>query len=271
MLTFGSLFAGIGGMDLGLERAGMTCRWQVEIDDHARRILARHWPDVPRHDDIRTFHPARDQRVDLICGGFPCSGISRAGRGAGLAHEASGLWREFARVIGVLRPRFVIVENSPELTVRGLGEVLGDLASMRYDAEWTPVSAGDFGLPHERKRTILVAYPGGKRLEKPDRKQATRRPVVFQDRDYTGLDSVRMLRGIPLHDSREARARMRMSPDRGMVIESISGAAGVEAESPVCRVGHGVPHRVDRLRGLGNAVVPQVAEWVGRRIIESTR
>jgi DNA (cytosine-5)-methyltransferase 1 len=270
-MTFGSLFAGIGGMDLGLERAGMRCAWQVEIDPFCRRVLAKHWPDVRKHDDVRTF-PNGDPdgwRVDLICGGFPCQGISRAGRGEGMEHEGSGLWGEFARIIRLLRPRFVVVENSPEITLRGLGRVFIDLAAMRYDAEWAPLAAGDFGLPHERKRTIIVAYPGRERLEKPGREQAAEGPVVFRDRDYTDLDSVRMLRGLSLHDSREARARMRVSPDRGLVVESIPATEGNEAESPVCRVAHGFPGRVDRIRALGNAVVPQVAEWIGKRILES--
>lgn len=166
-MTFGSLFAGIGGMDLGLERAGMTCRWQVEIDPYARRVLERHWPDVRRHDDVRTFPPddGGDWRVDLICGGFPCQDVSLAGKRAGLDGERSGLWFEYERVLRVLRPRFVLVENTPGLLSAGFGRVLGGLASLGFDAEWSIVSACSLGAPHMRERLFIVAYAHGERLE----------------------------------------------------------------------------------------------------------
>ena len=119
-LTFGSLFAGIGGFDLGLERAGMRCEWQVEIDPYARAVLAKHWPEVRRWEDVRTFPPKEGEwGVDVICGGFPCQDISVAGKGVGLAGARSGLWYEFARIIGEIRPRFVIVENVAALLTRG--------------------------------------------------------------------------------------------------------------------------------------------------------
>src|SRR5687767_562507 len=110
-MTFGSLFAGIGGFDLGFERAGMRCEWQVEIDPYCRRVLAKHWPDVRRWDDVRTFPPDGDWGVDVICGGFPCQDISAAGKQAGIEGERSGLWGEYERIIRVLRPRIVVVEN----------------------------------------------------------------------------------------------------------------------------------------------------------------
>lgn len=203
MLTFGSLFAGIGGMDLGLERAGLRCRWQVEINSHARRILAKHWPDVTRWDDVRTFPPdlsdpereairdqgrssdapetrreakGREERerirtdardaylrsggwgVDLIAGGFPSQDISIAGQGAGLAGERSGLWYEFARIVGILRPRYVLIENVAALSARGLDSVLWTLATLGYDAEWNCLQAADLGAPHLRDRCFIVAH-----------------------------------------------------------------------------------------------------------------
>ena len=118
-LTFGSLFAGIGGFDLGLERAGMVCKWQVEIDEYATRVLEKHWPTVRRWNDVRTFPPEGDWNVDVICGGFPCQDISVAGKGAGLAGARSGLWYEFARIIRHIRPRWVIVENVRAFTKNG--------------------------------------------------------------------------------------------------------------------------------------------------------
>lgn len=158
-LTFGSLFAGIGGFDLGLGRAGMVCKWQVEIDEYANSVLAKHWPNVPRHGDVRTFPSAEgDWNVDVICGGFPCTDISSAGAKAGIEGEQSSLWREFARIIGELRPRYVVVENVSALFARGMGDVLRDLAGCGYDAEWQSIPAGLAGAPHLRARVWLVGY-----------------------------------------------------------------------------------------------------------------
>jgi len=229
-MTFGSLFAGIGGFDLGLERAGMTCKWQVEIDDYANRVLAKHWPDVPRHGDVRTFPTAdRDWAVDVICGGFPCQDISIAGKGAGLAGERSGLWYEFARVIGELRPRYVIVENVAALLGRGMDVVLGTLSSLGYDAEWHVIPASAVGAPHRRERAWIIAYANDK--GQPD--------VPVNDVSRCGL-------------------------------QKLSGAhEWWVAEPDVDRVAHGVPARMDRLRALGNAVVPQVVEVIGRAILEA--
>ena len=191
MFTFGSLFAGIGGLDLGLERAGMTCKFQVEIDPYCRAVLEKHWPNVPRWDDATTFPPdaagarcgsgqpesgrsirdetrrskpkRRDRRwdVDLICGGFPCQPVSQAGRRLGIA-DARWLWPEFARILGVLRPRYALVENVPGLLAANHGDamsaILGDLAALGYDAEWTSVPAAAVGAPHLRWRVFIVAY-----------------------------------------------------------------------------------------------------------------
>jgi len=156
-MTFGSLFAGIGGLDLGLERAGMACKWQVEIDDYATRVLAKHWPDVHRERDVRTCGAANLAPVDLICGGFPCQDISIAGAKAGIDGAKSGLWREFARLISELRPRYVLVENVSALLSRGMGRVLGDLAAIGYDAEWSTLQACALGAPHPRERMFIVA------------------------------------------------------------------------------------------------------------------
>jgi DNA (cytosine-5)-methyltransferase 1 len=234
-MTFGSLFAGIGGMDLGLERAGMVCKWQCEIDSYARRVLEKHWPAVPKWDDVRTFPPACGEwGVDLICGGFPCQDISNAGKRIGIDGERSGLWSEFARIIRVLRPRFVLVENVSALLERGLGRVLGDLASSGYDAEWSILSACAMGAPHMRQRVFILAHGG----------------CLGWEREREVL--------APKWERREQLERL-LESEAQMGIPA--GARG--------RMSDGLPNRVDRLRGLGNAVVPQVAEWIGRRILES--
>lgn len=156
-LTYGSLCAGIGGIDLGLDRAGFECRWQVEIDPFCQRVLAKHWPDVPRHGDIREITGGELEQVDLICGGYPCQPFSQAGKRAG-EDDPRHLWPEFARLLRVLRPRFVLLENVPGHLSLGFGRVLGDLAGLGYDAEWTCLRAADFGASHLRKRVFVVAY-----------------------------------------------------------------------------------------------------------------
>ncbi len=227
-ITFGSLFAGIGGLDLGLERAGMECRWQVEIDDYAQRVLAKHWPDVRRHDDIRTWPQPGAERVDLICGGFPCQDISYAGQGAGLSGERSGLFYELIRVVREMEPRYVLLENVAALLTRGLDDVLGTLASLGFDAEWHCIPAAAVGAPHIRDRVFVVAY------------------------------AVCGPQGTGRREQHTEGGEEKWAMDSNWLVEPAVG-----------RVANGVPARVDRLRGLGNAVVPQVAEWIGRRIMES--
>ena len=159
MLTIGSLFSGIGGLELGLEVAGVgKTIWQVEQDDFCRNVLAKHWPEAERFDDIKTVGADNLRYADIICGGFPCQDISLAGSGAGLAGERSGLWGEMYRVIREIRPQFVIVENVPAITSRGLGTVLGDLASCGYNAEWDCISAASIGACHRRDRLFIIAY-----------------------------------------------------------------------------------------------------------------
>jgi len=161
-MKFGSLFAGIGGMDLGLERAGMECAWQVEIDPYCQKVLTKHWPDVPKFLDVCEVGEHNLEPVDLICGGFPCQDISSAGKGAGIAEGTrSGLWIEYHRIICELRPSIVLVENVSKLTVRGLGRVLGDLAASGYDSEWDCIPASSVGAPHQRDRIFILAYAEG--------------------------------------------------------------------------------------------------------------
>jgi DNA (cytosine-5)-methyltransferase 1 len=256
-LTIGSLFAGIGGLELGLERGLGDARvaWQVEIDPFCRRVLGRHWPNAKRLEDIRTAGATTLDVVDVICGGFPCQDISVAGRGAGLEGARSGLWAEMARVVRELRPRVVVVENVPALLARGLDRVLGDLASLGFDAEWDVHSAASVGAPHLRERLFVIAT------------DAERHP----------------LRLVAEWDQRQGRGAR--APERGHaepVDDGDQGGAAGWARAPASSVGRvddglfpGMerprrPSVVDdeRLKALGNAVVPQVAERVGRRVRE---
>jgi DNA (cytosine-5)-methyltransferase 1 len=156
-LTFGSLFAGIGGFDLGFERAGMECKWQVEIDDYSTKVLEKHWPQVHRERDIRTVGSHNLETVDIICGGFPCQDISYAGLGAGLDGERSGLFFEAIRVVRELQPRVVVLENVAALLTRGLDRVLGTLAEIGYDAEWHCIPAAYVGTHFRRDRLFVIA------------------------------------------------------------------------------------------------------------------
>lgn len=156
MTTIGSLFSGIGGLERGLEIAvGARTVWQVEADPFCRRVLARHWPHAERFDDVRTVRSL--PTVGIMCGGFPCQDVSLAGKGAGIDGERSGLWREFARIIGESRPRVVVIENVAALAGRGLNRVIGDLARLGYMGSWNVVSAAAVGAPHLRRRIFIIA------------------------------------------------------------------------------------------------------------------
>jgi DNA (cytosine-5)-methyltransferase 1 len=236
------LFSGIGGFSLGLERTGgfKTVAF-CEIDPFCRKVLAKHWPEVPCYEDVRelTAEKLRADGIvpDVICGGFPCQDISHSNPFAeGIGGKRSGLWREYARLIGELRPQFVFVENVGALTFRGLEQVTADFATLGYDAEWDIVSASRVGAPHARERLWLVAYPDGAGL--------------------SGLEP--------------ARSALRSQP-RQTPAEFGNEIIPCGAEWPLLgsylRVGDGLPRPVDEIRALGNAVVPQIPELIGRAIL----
>ncbi len=242
-MTFGSLFSGIGGMDLGLERAGMECKWQVEIDPFCQKVLTKHWPGVKRYGDITKLDGSELEPVDLIAGGFPCQDVSSAGSRAGIeSHTRSGLWIEMRRLIRLVRPRFVLVENVSALLDRISGgsgpapiqRVLGDLAEIRYDAEWDCFPTGlNFG--HRRDRVFIVAYPVREGLSASGKR---------------GPSEV---------------------PARCLYADSATPSfLGTQPAPAVVRNVLGIPRRMDRITAVGNSVVPRASEWIGRRIIEAT-
>ena len=163
-LTFGSLFAGIGGFDLGFERAGMCGLWQVEIYDKARSVLERHFTETVRHEDVREVGRHNLQRVDAICGGFPCQDLSIAGERAGLDGERSGLWFEFARIIEELTPEWVVIENVPGLLSSNRGAdfavILQGLVKCGYGVAWRVLDSQYFGVPQRRRRVFIVGHLG---------------------------------------------------------------------------------------------------------------
>lgn len=324
-MTIGSLFSGIGGLELGLERAGLgSTRWQCEIVPFNRAVLAKGWPDAQRFADIRELDPAALPAVDLVCGGFPCQDISAAGTRVGIQGPRSGLWAEFARVLRGVRPRLVVVENVARLRRAGLDRVLGDLAALGYDAWWDCIPAAAVGAPHERDRIFLVAWqvPDAHgelvRLE-PERGLRPARPADAWDAfpghvgaqlmayasgerragglrsepDARGLDASPRSGGVVADrdgGGREGeRIEDRQRDDGGAPGDEPHGCdlpqwppapddllawgrVPVEAQPAICRMANGPSVRVDRhrrarLRALGNAVVPAVAEVLGRAIV----
>lgn len=235
-MTFGSLFAGIGGFDLGFERAGMKCKWQVEINPFAVAVLEKHWPNVKRFRDIRDFEPKAQHRVDVVCGGFPCQDISLAGSGKGLDGERSGLWSEYFRIVSQIRPKYVVVENVSALLRRGIDRVLGDLAVIGYGAEWQTFFASDFALPHRRERICIVAYPN---------------EIVRSERQGLGIIADRETEVFGA--GREECTSIR--------VQTADHFIGVD--DGVTRELYG-----PRAEAVGNMVVPPAAEWVGRLIVE---
>ena len=272
--TFGSLFAGIGGFDLGFERAGFKCKWQVEIDDYATKVLEKHWPKVHRERDIRQCGSSNLERVDCIIGGFPCQDISYAGRGAGLAGERSGLFFEAVRMVRELQPRAVVLENVAALLTRGLDRVLGTLAEIGYDAQWHCIPAASVGAPHIRDRVFVLAYSASVRnckREKPfggtheTRKSGAKWTV--EPCGFSRKENVADAAGIRFKRERAAEQQVSYARSPKGQLEGVRSARGAihwATEPAVGRVANGIPSRVDRLRCLGNAIVPQVAEVVAR-------
>lgn len=232
------LFSGIGGFSLGLKRTGgfETVAF-CEIDPFCRRVLAKHWPEVPNLGDVSTaVFPA----ADIITAGFPCQDISSAGNRsdrAGLTGTRSGLFWQVVRAIRMVRPRFVLLENVAALLDRGMGTVLGALAEVGHDAEWDCVPAAALGAPCIRDRLFVASYPNG-----------------------TGRSGL---------EERNLFAEAGISPPRRRHVDGLDLAeAGPWSASPdVLRVDYGLSGTVDRLRSLGNAVVPQIPEMIGRAIL----
>lgn len=163
-MRYGSLFSGVGGFDLGLDRAGMGCAWQVEADRSCRTVLRRHWREVPKHDDVCTVGASKLAPVDLICGGFPCQDVSVAGRRAGLAGERSGLFYELARIAAELTPRWLLIENVPGLLSqdgwRAMGTVLGALAQLGYWFTYRVLDSQYDRVAQRRRRVFIVGSLG---------------------------------------------------------------------------------------------------------------
>lgn len=285
--TLGSLFAGIGGFDLGFQRAGFKIAWQVEINAWCQRVLAKNFPGVERHGDIKDCGAANLSEVDVIAGGFPCQDISNAatthpGGLTGLEGERSGLWREFFRVVCEIYPRWVVVENVGAVTIRGASRILADLAAAGFDADWTVIPASAMGAPHHRKRFFIVARRAI-RFAHEMRVCACCEEELWCDEcqehyaecRHPGPHSWEELLEDPDSQRLEGNERSILAqPDDWRQNPNSPRSDWWSATPRICRGIDGISNRVDRLRGLGNAVVPQVAELIARRIgvlLESSR
>ena len=301
-VKIGSCFAGIGGWELGLERAIPNSRtiWQVEENAFCQGILKKHWPDAIIYDDVRTVGAHNLEPIDLLCAGFPCQDLSRAGKQRGIHDgEKSNLYWELHRIIGELRPRIICLENVANIIRLGGADVIGSLAAIGYDCEWTVIRSGsDFGAPHRRSRWFCVGYTRSvldnrrtftdsdrNRLGAPHTIPTGRPPVDAHAAEghTTNSDSLNKLRAqrrglleafnnVPPHIRGEGCTVGRRDTGSGYWRK-------ISPPSAVCRVDDGIPAGMDsaqhnrirkeRLKALGNAIVPQASEWVGRQIVQS--
>ncbi len=305
LMRFGSLFSGIGGLDLGLERAGFTCRWQSEIDPYASRVLTKHWPNVPNLGDIKNIDWTTTPAVDLVCGGYPCQPFSTAGLRNG-TDDPRHLWPYFADCLRILRPRFALLENVPGHLSLGFGDVQTDLAALGYNTEWDCIPAAAVGAPHLRDRIFVIAtrqtvgmdtdsnsksdgtvnaatkpWPSPMADTDSTRREKQHVATVTTDARFnTGPTNQKQRMWQPKSDVADTdlyiMGRNRPTTNPRTPSRNRQHHAGRETcnecrqwwetEPDVGRVADGVPSRVDRLRGLGNAVVPQVAQHLGNII-----
>ena len=298
MLKMGSLFSGIGGLELGLERAfegQLQTAWQVEENQFCCSVLERHWPNAKRYDDVRTVGAHNLEPVDVICAGFPCQSISIAGKMRGLKdEEKSGLWWQVHRILSEFQSNghevpILVLENVPNIIRVGGPDVVGSLAQIGYDCQWTIISAKQCGAPHLRRRWFCVAYPNSIGCRTSSYTQREHQHRVHREGDTTqgiqqrsewqsgiGKDS----HASTNTNSQRIQEQPIWSESVGQTRQSECGSSkdqgtrqnywqGFPTQSPVRRRDDGIPNRVDRLKSLGNAVVPQCAEWIGQQIIKS--
>ena len=285
------LFSGIGGFSLAAEWVWgdeLEIVGFCEIEKYCQKVLQKNFPGVPIYEDITKLNGKDFKDIDLLTGGFPCQDISIAGKGAGIEGSRSGLWFEMWRIISEIRPRFALIENVPMLTIRGGTRVISDLAEIGYDAEWQVIGADDVGAWHRRKRIWIVAYPGngsdsaikGQKKEKNRISKEHRQKRRSRMSARTSINGEISSEVAPDTDS--FRCKLRRTETRPRETDIARSSTRQEFISTRCesywavepnvgRVAHGIPSRVDRLKGLGNAIVPQVAALIMKRIKNETK
>jgi DNA (cytosine-5)-methyltransferase 1 len=261
-----SLFTGAGGGLLGTKLLGFKHIGYVEINDYCQRIIAQRIKDgildnAPIFTDIKAFIDSGCAELyrgitDVITGGFPCQDISAAGKGAGINGERSGLWQEMARVVCQVRPKYILVENSPMLSVQGLGTVLRDISQMGYDARWGVVSAENTGAPHKRERIWILAYPSEKR--------GAREHGIETDRCSSSFngDKTSILQGETSNSNSARQQEQWLNFPNEKEQLAIKCSSWWKTEPSVGRVVDGMAFRVDRLAAIGNGQVPIVVKTV---------
>ena len=266
-----ALFAGAGGGILGGKLLGWRTVCAVEWEPYAASVLVQRQndgilPPFPIWDDVQTFDGRPWQGiVDVVSGGFPCQDISAAGKGAGIDGERSGMWREMARIIREVQPRYAFIENSPMLTSRGLDRVLSDLASMGFDARWGVLGAADVGAPHQRDRIWVVAESNGARCQghgdSTERGQTEHPEFSLSSQELADTQNQRDVRRDGFMGATEEKHNHRGS-------QSYGSREWWQVEPDVGRVADGVAARVDRLKAIGNGQVPAVAATAWKLLTE---
>jgi len=272
------LFSGIGGFSLGLERAGMETIAFCEIEKFPRQVLAKHWPNIPIYEDVRNVTKERLDAdgiyPDVICGGFPCQDISVAGKQTGINGERSGLWSECARILGEFKPKFAVFENVTALLNGERGDwfkrVLWDISKVGYDAEWHCIPASEFSAHHHRDRAWIVCYPKELLGNGGEANRENGKREIPKLRNANCEDAMAYSYGERQQRDEETRNATEIWPrvyeQLKRCIDSDKRRAW-EFEPGVGRVANGIPGRAHRLKGLGNAVVPQIPELIGRAIM----
>jgi DNA (cytosine-5)-methyltransferase 1 len=250
-------FSGIGGFSYAAEKlvGGFETTQFVENDPYCQKVLNKHWPNVPIHDDITTF-TAKPFQYDVVCGGFPCQSISQAGNREGITETSrSGLWFQLIRTIRMVRPKYFILENVSAILANGLDIVLRDIYEAGYDAEWCCIPSSFVGACHQRDRWWLVAYPNSKQSSGTESEIQTRR-IFSSSSNRSGNVADSNSYGL----QREIGSRLHRPTWRTQNIRRLNQNWRQYESKPCLRRGDdGLSNRVDRLKALGNAVVPQVA------------
>lgn len=277
------LFSGIGGFSLGLERTGgFETVGFCDSDKKTHLVLKKHWAAVPIYDDVSTLKGSDLGTIDIITGGFPCQDLSVAGKGAGLSGARSGLWFEFHRLIKETQPKWVIAENVAVLRCRGLDQVLRSLDEIGYDAEWHCIPASAVGAPHRRDRIWIVAHPrhrGGRDFGSSQERHNTQRQWTTDSDSiggsggqsasvaYSGSEGLERLRIRTL----STEPQESLSSSCGSIVRSVTNSDFWKTEPQLGRVADGIPNRMDRLKQLGNSLVPQIPEMLGYAILQQER
>jgi len=314
-LTVGSLFSGIGGIEIGFEKEGFKSEWFVEIEPYAQEVLRKRFPRTKIYEDITQVDFRTVPKIDILTGGFPCQDISVAGKQVGIEGSRSSLWKYYAKAIRILRPKFALIENVSALTIRGLNVVLADLAKIGYDAEWYNISASAVGAFHQRERIFIIAYPNSNRESDVSFNEGERQGFVDEvlntnnNGQLTSEEREGIMEGSNTRQKEQNKARESKRPsyksrkvgqfskeglqqvpdseyrnvqeselrDKQVKEEGRETSNRLSNESPdrcgwwatepkLGRVADGIPNRVDRIKCLGNAVVPQCAEVFAKAI-----